>query len=333
MHALSRIAFVVLVASSALAAATPAWGQNEANDGGKPYPTKYVRVITGGAGNMADIVTRQIGQRLAERWGQSIVVDNRGGAGGTIATGLVARATADGYTLLMSDRTAISVAPSAYKDLPYDPARDLSPIALAARAPLVIVVHPSVPATKLREFLDYAKQRPGTLNYAGSGPATVTHIAGEVLKQMAGIEMTLVQYKGTPAAMLAVVSGEVKVGFGMVPIALPHVTTGRLRAYAITSNRRFSGLPDVPTSAEAGLPGFESDYWIGMLAPARTPGPIIGKLNHEIVSILKTPELQASLHAQGAEFVAGTPEEFATFIKSETARLKKVIEVAGIRAE
>ena len=333
MGTLNRIAFVGLIAAGAVAVETPASAQNGATAAGKSYPTKYVRVITGGAGNMADIVTRQIGQRLTERWGQSVVVDNRGGAGGTIATGLAARAMADGYTLLMSDRTAIAVAPSAYKDLPYDPARDLAPIALAARAPLVIVVHPSVPATKLREFLDYAKQRPGALNYAGSGPATVTHIAGEVLKQMAGIEMTLVQYKGTPAAMLALVSGEVKVGFGMVPIALPHIAAGKLRAYVITSNRRFSGLPDVPTSAEAGLPGFESDYWIGMLAPARTPGQIIAKLNHEIVSILKTPELQASLHAQGAEFAAGTPEEFAAFIKSETVRLRKVIELARIRAE
>ncbi len=261
------------------------------------------------------------------------MIENRPGAGLTIGTGMAARATPDGYTLLMSDRTAIAVAPSAYKGLSYDPAKDLAPITLVARAPLLIVAHPSVPATKLRELIDYAKQRPGVLNYAAAGQATVNHIAGELFKQMAGVEITAVNYKGTPAAMLAVVSGEVKVGFGMVPVALQHVNAGRLRAYAITSNKRFSGLPDVPTSAEAGLPGFESDYWIGMLAPARTPGQIIGKLNTDIVSILKTPELQTSLLAQGAELVAGTPQEFAAFITSETARLKKVVDLAGIRME
>jgi tripartite-type tricarboxylate transporter receptor subunit TctC len=323
----------VAILASAVNAAVPAFAQNAATGSGQPYPTKYVRVITGNAGNMHDIILRQLGQRLSERWGQSVVVENRGGAGLTIGTGMVARATPDGYTLLMSDRTAIAVAPSAFKGLSYDPARDFAPITLVARAPLVVVAHPSVPATRLRELIDYAKQRPGTLNYAGSGPATVTHIAGEVLKQMSGIEMTLVQYKGTPAAMMAVVSGEVKVGFGMVPIALPHVTAGKVRAYAITSNKRFSGLPEVPTSAEAGLPGFESDYWIGMLAPARTPGELVARLNKDMVSILRTSEMQASLLAQGAELAAGTPEEFAAFIRSETARLRKVVEIAGIRMD
>jgi tripartite-type tricarboxylate transporter receptor subunit TctC len=292
-----------------------------------------VRVITGTAGNMHDIIVRQLGQRLAERWGQSIVVENRPGAGLTIGTGLAARATPDGYSLVMSDRTAIAVAPSAFKGLSYDPLKDLAPITLVARAPLLIVAHPSLPATRLRELIDYARQRPGVLSYAAAGPATVNHIAGELFKQMAGVEMTAVNYKGTPAAMLAVVSGEVKVGFGMVPVALQHVNAGKLRAYAITSDKRFPGLPDVPTSGEAGLPGFESDYWIGMLAPARTPAPIIGKLNTDIVSILKTPEMRSSLLAQGAELAAGTPEEFTAFIKSETARLKKVVDAAGIRME
>jgi tripartite-type tricarboxylate transporter receptor subunit TctC len=177
--------------------------------------------------------------------------------------------------------------------------------------------------TTLRELIDFARQRAGVLNYATAAPATVNHIAGELFKQMANVEMTAVHYKGTPAAMLAVVSGEVKVGFGMVPVALPHVNAGKLRAFAITSNKRFPGLPDLPTSAEAGLPGFESDYWIGMLAPARTPAPIIAKLDADIVSILKTSELQSSLGAQGAELAAGNTAEFSAFIRTETARLKK----------
>jgi len=158
------------------AATAPAFAQNPSTSAGQSYPNRYVRIITGNAGNMHDIIVRQLGQRLSERWGQSIVVENRGGAGLTIGTGMVAKATPDGYTLLMSDRTAIAVAPSAFKGLSYDPVKDLTPITLVARAPLVIVAHPSIPATKLREFIDYAKQRPGTLNYAGSGPATVTHI-------------------------------------------------------------------------------------------------------------------------------------------------------------
>lgn len=233
----------------------------------------------------------------------------------------------------MSDRTSLAVAPSAFRRLSYDPAKDLAPITLVARAPLLVVAHPSVPATRLRELIDYARQHPGALNYAAAAQATVNHIAGELFKQMAGVEITAVHYKGTPAAMLAVVGGEVQMGFGMVPLALPHVTAGKLKAYAVTSNKRFSGLPEVPTAAEAGLPGFESDYWIGMLAPARTPGELIGRLNFEIVSILRTSEMQASLLAQGAEPAAGTSEEFVVFIRSETARLKKVVETARIRMD
>jgi len=329
MSAFQRIAAAIVAG----VAAAPIAAQDASTHSGKPYPTKFVRVITGGAGNMHDIILRQLGQRLTERWGQSVVVENRGGAGLTIGTAMVARATPDGYTLLMSDRTAIAVAPSAFKGLSYDPLKDLAPITLVARAPLLVVAHPSLPAAKLRELIDYARQRPGVLSYAAAGPASANHIAGELFKQMASVEITAVNYKGTPAAMLAVVSGEAKMGFGMVPVVLPHVNAGKLRAYAITSNKRFSGLPDVPTSAEAGLPGFESDYWIGMLAPARTPAPVIARLNTDIVSVLRTPELQSSLLAQGSELAAGTPAEFSAFIRSETARLKKVVDVAGIRME
>lgn len=319
------------VAAGILAAALLAIAQNSSADSGQSYPTKYVRIITGGAGNMNDIVARQLGQRLSDRWGQSVVIENRPGGGNTIATGKVARATPDGYTLAISDRTALAVAPSAFKHLSYDPARDLAPITLVARAPLLIVAHPSIPATKLHELIDYAKQRPGALSYAAAAQATVNHIAGELFKQMAGVEITAVHYKGTPAAMLAVVSGEVQLSFGMVPIALPHVTAGKLKAYAVTSNKRFSGLPEVPTAAEAGLVGFETDYWIGMLAPARTPVKLIAKLNSDVVSHLRSSEMQESLLGQGAEVAAGTSEEFAVFIRSETARLKKVVETAGIR--
>jgi len=326
-----RVAVATLI--GAVTATTQAFAQNPSTGSEQAYPTKFVRIIAGAAGSMGDIVARQLGQRLGERWGQSVVVENRPGGGNTIATGLAVRSTPDGYTLAMSDRTSLAVAPSAFRYLSYDPAKDLAAITLVARAPLLIVAHPSIPATKLRELIDYAKQRPGALNYAAAAQATVNHIAGELFKQMAGVEITAVHYKGTGAAMLAVVGGEVQMGFGMIPVALPHVTAGKLKAYAVTSNKRFSGLPKVPTAAEAGLPGFESDYWIGMLAPARTPGVLIVRLNNEIVSILRTSELHGSLLAQGAELAAGTPEEFSAFIKSETARLKKVVEIAGIRVD
>lgn len=319
------------VAAVLVAAVLLAIAQNASAGSGQSYPNKYVRIITGGAGNMHDIVARQLGKRLAERWGQSVVIENRPGAGNTIATGLAARSTPDGYTLAISDRTALAVAPSAFRNLPYDPAKDLAPITLLARAPLLIVAHPALPATNLPELIAYAKKRPGALSYAAAAQATVSHIAGELFKQMASVDITAVQYKGSPAAMLAVVTGEVQMGFGMVPIALPHVTAGKLKAFAITSDRRFGGLPEVPTAAEAGLPGFESDFWIGMLAPGRTPRKLISKLNHDVVSIVRTSEVQALLLAQGAEHAAGTPEEFAAFMKSETARLRKVVEIAGIR--
>lgn len=331
MRVFQGIAAAIVIGTAA--AAVPAFAQDSSIHSGGAYPTKYVRIITGGAGNLHDIILRQVGPRLTERWGQSVIIENRPGAGLTIGTGMAARATPDGYTLVMSDRTAIAVAPSAFKGLSYDPLKDLAPITLVARAPLLVVAHSSLPAAKLRELIEYARQRPGVLHYAASATATVNHIAGELFKQMTNVEITAVHYKGTPAAMLAVVSGEVKMGFGVVPVVLPHLNAGKLRAYAITSHKRFSGLPDVPTSAEAGLPGFEADYWIGMLAPARTPAPIISKLNADFVSILRTSELQASLLAQGSELAAGTPAEFSAFIRSETARLKKVVDVAGIRME
>lgn len=326
MHALQKVSFATLIAAGVLTVAVPAMAQN--------YPTKYVRVITGNPGSMPDIVTRQIAQRLSERWGQSVMVENHGGAGITVGTGLAARSAPDGYTLLLADRTSIAVAPNLHKNLSYDPIRDLAPISLVAVAPQLLVAHPTVPAASLREFIDYAKQRPGTLDYASAGPGTAIHITGELLKQVAGIDMVPIQYKGGGAAMIAILSGEVKAGFGLMPVALPHVKAGKVKAYAITSKQRSSEAPDIPTMAEAGLPGFGSEYyWIGMFAPARTPAALVGKLNRDIVEILQTPAMQTALLAQGAEPAPGTPEEFAAFIKSETVKMKKVIEVAGIRAD
>lgn len=297
------------------------------------YPAKPVRIITGPAGTFHDIVTRQLGQRLSERWGQPIVVENKPGAGLTIGTAIAARSSPDGYTLLMADRTAIAVAPALHKNLPYNPLVDLAPITLAARSPMMLVAHPAVPASNLREFIAYARQQSASLGMAGAGPGTAAHMTAEQLKLAAGLNLPTIQYKGGGAATLAIVSGETKAGFGNIPNVLPHVTAGRLKAYMVASKTRFTGAPNVPTAAEAGLPGFESEQWLGVLAPARTAPDLIEKLNRDMVEILRTAEIQNSLRAQGAEPAPGTPAEFALYIRSEMAKLKQVIDAAGIRPE
>lgn len=296
------------------------------------YPAKPVRIVTGGAGTFHDIVTRQLGQRLSERWGQPVVVENQPAAGLTIGTGMVARAAPDGYTLVMSDRSALAVAPHLYESVPYDPVKDFSPITLAALSPTILVAHPSVPAANLAEFLAYAKGQASEVHFATAGPGTNNHIAMELLKHATGLNAVAVHYKGGGASSLAIVSGEVKVGFAL-PNILPHVKAGRVRAYVVSGRQRFPGAPDVPTAAEAGLPGFELAFWIGMLAPARTPPALIAKLNRDIGEVLQTSAMQQTLLAQGAEAAPGTPDEFAAFMNSESAKMKKLIEVTGMRAD
>jgi tripartite-type tricarboxylate transporter receptor subunit TctC len=278
-------------------------------------------------------VTRQLALRLSERWGQPVVVENQGAAALTIGTGMVARAAPDGYTLVMSDRSALAVAPSLYKSLSYDVARDFAPITLAAVAPTMLVAHPSVPASTLTELLAYAKAQPRGIDFATAGPGTNNHIAMELFKHSTGINAVAIHYKGGGASTLAMVGGEVKVGFALVPQVLPHVKAGKLKAYVVTGKKRFPGAPDIATAAEAGLPGFELEFWIGMLAPARTPPAIVAKLNRDIGEILRTPEMQAVLLAQGAETAPGTPEEFAAYIGKEATQMKKLIELTGMRAD
>jgi tripartite-type tricarboxylate transporter receptor subunit TctC len=233
----------------------------------------------------------------------------------------------------MSDRSALAVAPNLYKSLPYDSVKDFSPITLAALAPTMLVAHPSVPAATLAELLAYAKQQAGGIHFSSAGPGTNSHVAIELLKHATGVNIVAVHYKGGGAATLAILSGEVKVGFGNVPNVLPHVKAGKVKAYVVTGRQRFPGAPDVPTAAEAGLPGFELEFWIGMLAPARTPPALVAKLNRDIGEILRTSAMRTMLLAQGAEAAPGTPDEFAAFIRSESAKMKKLIEVTGMRAE
>ena len=339
MRALQLITVASVLATGVVAAAAPASAQNPSTSSafalssskGQAYPTKHVRIITGSPSAMPDIVARHLGQRLSERWGQPVVVENR--ATLLIGTGVAAKSSPDGYTLLLGDRTYHAAAPSLYKSLSYDPVKDFAPITLVALAPQLLVAHPSVPAADLREFIAYAKQYPRALDFASAGPGTAIHMTAELLKHVAGINLVSVHYKGGGAAMIAILSGEAKAAFSLMPIALPHVRAGKVKAYVITSKKRFAGAPDIPTAAEAGLPGFESDFWVGMFAPARTPAALIGKLNRDIVEILQTSAMQDKLLAQGTVAAPGTPDGFAAFIRSETVKLKTLIELTGMRAE
>jgi len=233
----------------------------------------------------------------------------------------------------MSDRSALAVAPHLYKSLPYDPAKDLSPITLAALAATLLVAHPSVPAATLADLLVYAKGQQQGMSFATAGPGTNNHVAMELLKHATGVNAVAIHYKGGGASTVAILSGEVKVGFGALPSMLPHVQSQKVRAYIVTSTQRFPGAPDIPTAAEAGLTGFELEFWIGMLAPARTPPALVAKLNRDIGETLKTPAMQATLLAQGARAAPGTPDEFAAYINSESAKMKRLVELTGMRAD
>jgi len=321
----SRRLFGGFVATGILAAVAPALAQ--------PYPVRHVRIITAGAGTFHDIVARALALRLGERWGQAVIVENQPAAGMTIGAAIAAKAQPDGYTLLLADRSSLAVAPNLYRDLRYDPVKDFRPITLVARAPGLVVTHPSVPATNLREFIAYAREQREPVVYASAGYGTVAHLSGESFAQLAGIKILPVQYKGGTAVAMAVLSGEAKVSIVSIPIVLPHVEAGRMRALAIASAHRFAGAPDIPTAAEAGLPGFESEQWIGMLVPAKTPDAVVDKLNGDIIEILRTAQLQDLLRTQGGEVAPSTPAEFASFITSETVRLKRLLDTAGIRIE
>ncbi len=293
------------------------------------YPNKPIRIIIPyPPGGGTDIVVRAISPRLTERLGQSVVIDNRGGATGLIGTETVARSAPDGYTLLAHTIAGLAIVPNLNPSLPYDPVRDFAPITHATSSPYMLVVHPKVPASSVKELIAYAKARPGELNFATSGDGSATHLSGLLFNRMAGVKIVHIPYKGAGPAVADVLAGQVQMRFSAIPPVLPHVKSGRLRALAVTGARRFSLLPDIPAVAET-LPGFEVDSWYGLLAPARTPVSIIQKLNTEIVAALRTPEVRALLEASGAEAVGSSPERFGELIRSELKRLAPIVRDAG----
>jgi len=297
------------------------------------YPAKPVRIITGAVGIFHDIVTRQLGQRLSERWNHPVVVENQPAAALTIGTAIAARATPDGYTLLMSDRSALAVAPHLYPKIAYDPVKDFAPITLAARTPTLLVVHPSLPVSSLADLIAYAKSQPQPLQFPTAGAGTNNHIAMELFKHASGIDAVAVHYKGGGQSGLALVSGEVKVGFGAMAGILPHVNAGKLRALAVTGRQRFPGAPNVPTAAEVGVPGMELEFWIGMLAPAGTPAALVARLNREVGDILHSADVGKTLLAQGAVAAPGSSNEFASFIRTESERMQRLIQMTGMRGD
>jgi len=309
------------VLAAALIGASPAAAQD--------YPRKQIElVVPFVAGGTTDTIARMIAQRFTDNWSQTVVVNNRPGGGGTIGTNAVAKAAPDGYTLLV---TTIAFAINAgLQRLTYDPIKDFAPISELASIPLMLVVHPSVPATNLAEFIELAKTEPGGLDYASSGPGTSPHLAAEMFKSMAGVELVHVPFKGNAEVLNALLGGHVKIHFGLAPAVLQHVKAGNLRALAVTTEKRLPYLPDVPTIAERGFPGYEISSWQGVLAPAGTPKDVVAKINGELVRMVRSPEVRGRMAQEGADPVGSRPDAFAKRVKDEIAKWTKVIKAAGI---
>lgn len=298
------------------------------------YPVKPVRmVVPFPAGGATDIVGRLIAQKLAEAWGHQVIVDNRGGAGGTIGSDVAAKSAPDGYTILVGTSSTHAIAPSLYSKLAYDPVRDFAPVTLVASATILLAVHPSVPAKNVRELIALGKRQPNALSFASSGNGGVSHLVGEQFKSMGGIQMLHVPYKGDTPALVDLVGGQVSLMFGTAVSFLPYVKSGKLNALAVTNPKRSPIVPEVPTVAESGLPGFEALQWFGIFAPSGTSKEIIAKLNADIVKILRLPDVRERMSGLGADVVANSPEQFAAFQKADTAKWAKVVKASGAKIE
>lgn len=298
------------------------------------YPNKPIRLIVAfPAGGSTDIVGRIVAQKLSERLGQAIVVENRGGAGGTIGTDAAAKAAPDGYTLTLGTTSTMAVAPGAYSKLGYDSVKSFSPISLVAVTPYLLVVNPELPAKSLAELVTLAKSQPGKLNFASAGNGSTTQLAMEMLNDVTGMKMTHVPYKGNADADLAILSNQVQVLFGSMPALLQHAKQNKLRALAVGTAKRSPALPDVPTVAELGYPGFEAALWLGVLAPTGTPKPIIDRLNKELVAIAATPDFKAAMDKNGADATSNSPEQFASLIQNEVSKYGAITKKLGIKLD
>ena len=311
--------------SAAIALAPPAAAQT--------YPAKPVRIIVPfPPGGGTDLFARAIAQKLGATLGQQFVVDNRSGAGGMIGSDLVAKAAPDGYTLLVTSSSTHSINPHLTRKPIYEPIRDFAPVSLIASAPNLLVVHPSLPVRSVKELVAFAKSRPGQLNYASNGTGTLSHLTGELFKLRTGVNLVHVPYKGGPPALLDLVSGQVTSLFTAVPTALGHMRAGRLRALAVTGEKRLAALQDIPAVAET-VTGFESSQWWGLFGPSALPADLVARLNAEVEKIVRDSEVRSRFAAEGADAAGGSPAEFAAFFKADHEKWRKVVTEAGIRPE
>ena len=298
------------------------------------WPSKPVRlVIPFPAGGSTDIVGRLIGEKLSQGLGQPVVIDNRGGAGGTTGSDLVAKSPADGYTILMGTSSTHAIAASLYPKLPYDPVRDFAPVALIGTATILMVVHPSVPARNVAEFVALAKSRPGRISFGSTGNGSISHLTAEYFKSMAGVDLQHVPYKGDSPMTVDLVAGRVQVAFGTAVAFLPYVQNGKLNALAVTDAKPSPVAPKLPTVAASGLPGFEALQWFGLFAPAGTPKEVVARLNAEVQKVLQLHDVQDKLQSLGIQIAASGPEQFAGFMRSETAKWGRIVRDSGAKVD
>jgi tripartite-type tricarboxylate transporter receptor subunit TctC len=318
------IKFAITLAAATLSVAAAA----------QTYPERPIRVIVGvPAGGTPDVMARTVTTGMSKILGQALVMDNRGGAGGLIGTEVAAKSAADGYTLLVSSPGPLTILPHLQKQIAYDPLNDFIPIGLIASNPFLLITHPSVPARTLKELIALAKAQPGKLNYASAGNGAANHLAMELFKSMANIDITHVPYKGAPQAVSDVIAGHMNMMFNSIPPVLAQIKAERLRALGVGSNKRSLQLPDVPTITEAGVPGYEAITWFGMLAPAKTPKAILARVSDAFAKVINTPELRAQLEAQGAEPGSGNAQQFAMLIRREYERYAKVVKMSGAKID
>ena len=316
-----------IAVAAALCTAAPVEAQQQ-------YPAKPVRmVIAFPPGGGTDIVGRIVAQKLSEQWGQQVMPDNRGGAAGQIGTEMVARAPPDGYTMLMGHIAALAILPSLVPKLSYDPSRDFTPVLLVAISPNLLAVHPSLPVRNAKELADLARKRPGELRFASSGAGSLQHLAGELFKLQAKVDMLHVPYKGSGQAVIDLIAGQVDMNFDSVPAVLPHVKSGKLRSLGVTSEKRFSLLPQMPTIAESGLKGFDVSTWWGIVMPANVKPDIVQKVHASTAKLLQAPEVKETMNNVGAEIATSTPEAFGTFIRNERAKYARIIKEANVRLD
>ena len=324
-----RTCLLVAGAAAGVLALAPLAAQAQA-----AYPTKPITIIVPfSAGGTTDILARILGQFMSKDLGQPVVVDNRAGAGGNIGAQAVARAAPDGYTLLMGTVGTHAINQSLYKKLAFDPIKDFAPLSRVALVPNLLVANPSQPFKTVKEMIDYAKANPGKITFGSSGNGSSIHLSGELFKHMAGVEMQHVPYRGSAPAVTDLLGGQIAVMFDNMPSAIGYVKSGKLRPLAVTTPKRSPALPDVPTIAEAGVPGYEATSWFGLLAPAKTPAPVVAKLNASILKALADPEVKAKMAEQGAEPYGEKPEQFAQFIQSETEKWGKIVKQSGASIE